>query len=328
MNGIGLTARGGLLLSAGRTKEAIDVLQQALKQNDPDAAYLLGQAWFTLKDYTKSAKAYRQAITLDPNHDAAANNLLHALSGQQRYGDLLSHAESMLRKNPWDVAALAFKCIALAELGSAENESALADLEHLVMAQRIETPPGYSDLDTFNRALANALANEPSLVREPAEHATRAGWHSGNLAKSPSSAIQALNAMIRSKVDARIAATPPADHPFAKAKPKAYDYRCWTVIMDEAGHQLPHIHDHGWLSGVYYVEIPAEISETDPSRHGWLSLGRSEERWHRPTTRTVERMICPQAGLMVTFPSYVWHGTRPLRSKQRRISYAFDIIPT
>lgn len=98
--------------------------------------------------------------------------------------------------------------------------------------------------------------------------------------------------------------------------------------MEKGGHQIPHIHGLSWLSGVYYVEVPNDVQDSDPEQKGWLSFGRAEERWHRPETQTPDLNICPQPGMLVTFPSYFWHGTRPITTSRRRISYAFDIIPT
>jgi hypothetical protein len=37
--------------------------------------------------------------------------------------------------------------------------------------------------------------------------------------------------------------------------------------------------------------------------------------------------VKPETGTLLTFPSYFWHNTRPLRTNKRRISFAFDAIP-
>jgi uncharacterized protein (TIGR02466 family) len=140
--------------------------------------------------------------------------------------------------------------------------------------------------------------------------------------------IQQLNAFFvaaaeRRKEEVRKRST----HPFDAHPPRVFRLYSWAVIMHENGHQTPHIHARGWLSGVYYVEVPDEVSRDDPERNGWIEFGRSEERWYRPKTVVPVRQIFPEPGLLVTFPSYFWHNTRPLRSKGRRISFAFDIIP-
>ena len=35
----------------------------------------------------------------------------------------------------------------------------------------------------------------------------------------------------------------------------------------------------------------------------------------------------PEAGQLVLFPSWMWHGTRPFRSTGSRLTIAFDLVP-
>jgi hypothetical protein len=39
------------------------------------------------------------------------------------------------------------------------------------------------------------------------------------------------------------------------------------------------------------------------------------------------RIIRPEVGTLVLFPSYMWHGTVPFTSQQPRITVAFDLVP-
>jgi hypothetical protein len=39
------------------------------------------------------------------------------------------------------------------------------------------------------------------------------------------------------------------------------------------------------------------------------------------------RVLKPHEGIMVLFPAYLYHGTVPFKSDQRRICVAFDVIP-
>jgi uncharacterized protein (TIGR02466 family) len=182
-------------------------------------------------------------------------------------------------------------------------------------------------LAAFNRALAFGIARDSSLEYQPRDHATRFGHHTGDLSGSRTPAIRALNESIITAAKQRIEEVPrTSDHPFHKSWPRTYKLYSWAVIMDEEGHQTPHIHSNGWLSGVYYVEIPGEMRGDDAERHGWLEFGQSEQRWHRSNVMP-HHYVFPEAGMLVTFPSFYWHNTRPLKSKSRRISFAFDIIP-
>ena len=319
---------GLALLAAGRLAEALVPLTNAAHGGSAIAFYQLGNAYRELGDFDRAADAYRQTLMLQPGHAEAEANLIPVLMRIRKYEDALEAADRLLNARPWHVPALAYKCIALTELGATGQVSALADFDRLVVSERLGPPPGYNSLAEFNGALSRVLCVEPSLEREPAAHATRLGSHTGDLANSAVPEIQTLNAMLLQVAKRRLANVGQGRHHFEVARPRLYHMNPWAVVMEEGGHQIPHIHNSGWLSGVYYVEVPDQIKPEDKEHNGWLTFGRGDGRWQRETTQIMERFVCPEPGLVVTFPSFFWHGTRPLRRATRRISYAFDIVPS
>jgi hypothetical protein len=40
-----------------------------------------------------------------------------------------------------------------------------------------------------------------------------------------------------------------------------------------------------------------------------------------------QHSVRPEAGTLVLFPSYVWHGTVPFYSDRARLTVAFDAVP-
>jgi len=319
--------RGEALFLMRHPQDAVPSLQQAASQGHLEAEYFLGHAWFALRDYGKAVETYQKVIARRPNYYPAANNLLAALLGSHRYGAAADHA-AKLTADEWNARALAFQWIALVEAGRKEEAGELCDLDRLAKIETIAVPQGYESLAQFNRTLAETLASESSLTYEPADRTTRKGRQSGNLAASTAPAIQALNSVIRAAVERRLNdAAALGNHPFGRFHPRSYHMNSWCVVLEEEGHQAPHIHAGGWLSGVYYVEIPDDISADDADHRGWLTFGRGDALWHRPETAVAEQPVFPAPGLLLTFPSFVWHNTVPLVSKKRRISYAFDIVP-
>ena len=325
-----LTLYGRMLGFVGRYEEAIAPLTRALAKGGADAAFALAQAEHKSAHYEAAAKAYRRTLRFNRSHRVASNNLLMALTGQRDYRGVVDHANSLLASNSWHVNALAFKCLALAELGRREEERQLADFDRLVESREIETPTGFSSLNQFNQALASYLTKEPSLKRAPPQHATRAGWHSGDLTNCANPAVTALNNLLIKEATRRMAKTRAGGgaHPFETHIPDGFVLNSWVVIMEGSGHQVPHVHSDAWLSGVYYIDLPADIGTEDKDHQGWLRFGPGEERWHTGHSSPAAKLICPKAGMMLTFPSFFWHETVPLRAdtKGRRISYAFDIL--
>ena len=98
----------------------------------------------------------------------------------------------------------------------------------------------------------------------------------------------------------------------------------WPTVLGSQGHQASHIHPGGWLSGVYYVRLPAGVGGDDQA--GWIEFG--DPGAEIPHVRAPEtRRARPEAGLMLLFPSYLFHRTLPFAANEPRISIAFDVLP-
>ena len=100
----------------------------------------------------------------------------------------------------------------------------------------------------------------------------------------------------------------------------------WSVVMDTQGHQLPHMHPDGWVSGVYYVELPQSMHSAKDTQDGWIEFGRPL-RELSGTTEPEVRVIRPEEGMLVLFPSYFYHQTIPFDSAEQRVCIAFDAVP-
>ncbi len=93
------------------------------------------------------------------------------------------------------------------------------------------------------------------------------------------------------------------------------------------GNQVPHNHPVGWERGVFYSKLTSAVSAEDGSHAGWIEFGSPPEDYlHRSRPRT--RLIQPQEGKIILFPSYFWHRTIPFEGEEERISLSFDAIPT
>lgn len=98
----------------------------------------------------------------------------------------------------------------------------------------------------------------------------------------------------------------------------------WSVKLKSEGFHTMHIHPMGRISSVYYVDLPDEITSGD-DKAGWLKFG--EPNLILPHDLPADHFVKPQAGKLVLFPSYVWHGTVPFESDHPRTTVAFDIVP-
>ena len=86
---------------------------------------------------------------------------------------------------------------------------------------------------------------------------------------------------------------------------------------------MNHVHPKGWISSAYYVSVPPEVQDAK-ARSGWLKFG--EPRYPTPSL-AAEFAVQPEPGMLVLFPSYLWHGTTAIFGETPRTTIAFDALP-
>ena len=271
--------------------------------------------------------AYERAIAIEPDYAQVHCNLGDLLMERGDPGAAVEVCDAYLKTHPGDVCVLAFKAFALAELGMSDAARYLVDFDRLVRLTHLEAPAGFASLADFNAALASHVCAHPTLTFAPTSHATRLGKHTGELLVEPKGPIAVLDGMIRGAVEDYLRSLPadPA-HPFLANPPRRWRLSGWAVVMEAQGHQIAHIHPSAWLSGVYYVKVPDIVRLPGQRQAGWIELGRPPEHLHCSVEPEV-RAVQPEAGLMLLFPSYVYHRTVPFETPEVRISIAFDVLP-
>jgi tetratricopeptide (TPR) repeat protein len=288
----------------------------------------LGNVLYTMGRFDQAVVAYREALARKPDAVEAHGNLAKALWARSDSAAALAACEAGLRIRPGDSAIIAFKAVLLRETGDDAGASALVDVDRFLMATRLAAPAGFDSLDTFNASIAQFALRHPTLQYEPRYNATKDGKHTADLLAGPKGPVAVLQKAMEAVVWRYIRELPPdAAHPFVASRPARWRMTAWAVVMEGQGYQAPHIHPHAWLSGVYYVSVPAGIAAADADHAGWIEFGEPLPEF-RCKRRPDLRLMRPEPGLMLLFPSYFHHRTLPFRADATRISVAFDIIPT
>jgi len=328
-------ANHGLVLRAlGRMDDAVAALAQAtaLLPNDVEAPFNLGNIHLAAGRPAEAATALRTAVGRAPGHAPAhapaQANLARALLELGDWPDALAACEQCLASTPGHTGALAMAGVALAELGESRRLATLLDFDGLVGAHRPPPPFGMADIGAFNRALADHVQRDASLAYEPDDVTTRKGYQSADLMADPKGPLGAFKAIIESAVAVYREHHPiEAGHPYLGQRPARWTLNAWATILEREGHQAPHIHRSAWLSGVYYVQLPDNVRDAVTGNAGWIEFGRPPPY---PAARAEAPMqfYRPEEGLMLLFPSYMYHRTIPFDAGQRRISIAFDVLPS
>lgn len=313
----------------GRYEEAVDLIRRAIAAR-PDAAGFhlnLGVTLIKLRRAGEALDTLRRAVELAPLHGQAQFNLGLAAYLARDPETAIGALETAYNLGLRTANTLVYSWLSLKALGAHEAARCFVDLDRQITTQRLDWPPAFDSLDDFNDTLAETLAADPDLQWERAGSTTKGGFQTDYFGPGAPPVLHDFENELRLRLEAFLAAAPAdREDPWLLAKPAAWTLRIWATVLDEAGHQEPHVHPAGWLSGVYYVQVPPGIREDDPEQAGWIEFGRPGYGLPAPFEPPVRR-ICPEPGLLVLFPSHLFHATVPTRGPGRRTSIAFDLIP-
>ncbi len=324
-----LTNMGALRQAQGQLDEAVVAYRRAveLQPGYADAYYNLATALKDLGKLDAAVTALRRALEIRP--DSAHDHVVLAgyLLERGDFEAALQACDNSLSLMPLNMRALGFKSAALTGLGRYDALRALVDFDHLIAQRRINLPSGFSGLEEFNAALIDHVRNHPSMIRNPTAGATRGGDHTEELLVEPKGPFAFFEDIVNDAVRDYLQALPvDPTHPYLAHRPRRWRLTVWGVILRAQGHQVAHTHPGGWVSGVYYAKLPTVVDAGRDHPAGWIEFGRPPEAFSGEATPEV-RLLQPQEGLLLLFPSYVYHRTVPYESQEERVSIAFDALP-
>jgi uncharacterized protein (TIGR02466 family) len=189
----------------------------------------------------------------------------------------------------------------------------------------IETPEGWPDLASYLVDLEHALAQRHGLLAHPIGQSVRGGIQTNvRLERSDDPALKAFFKAIDAPIRSYIEALGTGDDPFRSRITGRYRLAgAWSVRLNPGGRHVDHLHNKGWISSAFYVALPPAVSAE--GRQGSLRFGMPGSPT-RPALEA-EHWIKPKPGMLVLFPSYMWHGTEPFEGDAPRLTIAFDLLP-
>ena len=320
---------GSILMDQGKTDEAAIAFKKAvaLAPGDATAHHLLGTAFLFQGKPADSEAAFRRSLAIEPGYANAYIALadLHLQKDDARAA--LDACESNLALSPGNARALAVKALALDALGDREGARTLLDFDRLIRRTKVKPPGGFGSLAAFNDALARHARSHPPLSFELGHTMTYGGWETQHLTIGSKGPIADLETVIRQEIDAYLGSfrgdPPPA---FLAGRPRRWQFLVWATILEARGHIERHMHPKGWLSGTYYVRVPEVVATPCTGHAGWIEFDRPEARF-KTAKELEQRLIQPEEGMMLLFPSYFFHRVIPSGSDEERISISFDIVP-
>lgn len=286
-----VTALAVLLDEMDRTAEGLPLLQRVVASSPSKASMSAQHAWLLLRlgRGDEALQAIRNARELDPLNQE------------------------------W----ICYESMALRQVGDPRYHE-LCDYDYMVRSYELPVPDGYRDIAHFNEALAASLSKFHLLSTHPLGQSLRNGSQTHrDLVHLPDPVVQAYFKALDQPIRAYMDLMKDPDHPWSGRKTGQYKLAgAWSVKLKADGYHVNHLHPQGWISSAYYVSLPKAVADA-PGQQGWIKFG--EPRWPAPGC-TIEKTVQPREGLLVLFPSYMWHGTIPF-SEGERLTAPIDVVP-
>lgn len=315
-----------LLRRAGFAERALAILNDGLRAA-PDSAAFLTSIGVVLDGLQRPAEALsylQNAVARAPRSASARRNLLVTLLRVGEPAKALALADGLSLSAPEDQQLIAYRATAFRMLGDPRYRQ-LHDYERLVRIYRPQPPAGFDSIAQFNRDFADELTQLHRWQQRPLEQSLRGGTQTGNNLPRDNPVVAAFFAMLDAPIRDYIAHLDLSrDHPTDRRKCGAYRFSgSWSVRLRPGGFHLNHVHPMGWLSSAYYIDVPRGFDDAQ-SKEGWLKFG--EPDMPMPGC-TPDHFVAPEPGMLVLFPSYLWHGTVPFQRGEQRLTAAFDVVP-
>lgn len=334
---------------------------------DYDACLVLAAAWFGRDQPGDTVRAYDAAIRAETRaatgaqrsaaladqgkallrigrHDAARDRLNDALRHDPgnmqacrrlatellRTGDaeaVIAMTDRLAAQGVGHTRLFMARMLAFARLGRIAEARAIADPARFRYRQILPPPRGWADIHAFNVALVEELKTHPGLRYERHGTASRRTWRIDALATGAAPIARALLAQIAWTAERHVATLSQSAHPWLAARPDRGELRSWCVITEGDGFEQWHAHPFGWMSGVYYAQIPDAVV-TGRDSGGCIAFGLPDGLIGADSAAQFgEDLVRPQPGLLMLFPSHSYHRTFPHGTADRRLCVSFDIWP-
>lgn len=305
---VAITVR--LLQAAGQDRAAYELAAAGAKA-DPGLNILAARAALAVDP--QAADVHLKAAPQDQRSAMRAKTEIEVDLALGRGPEAVKRAEALRAARPADQHAIALLATAWRLTGD-ERYRALYDYDRMVRSYRIAAPEGWANLDAFLADLAQALDRIHGPLTHPVDQSLRHGSQTPrNLLDYDDPAVRALFAAIDKPIAEHIAA-------IGQAGQRHGIDSAWSVRLNKSGFHLNHTHPEGWLSSAFYVRLPEGMTD----REGWIKFGEPGPVTAPPLP--AEHFVKPEPGMLVLFPSYMWHGTVPFSSPQTRLTCAFDIV--
>jgi tetratricopeptide (TPR) repeat protein len=307
---------------AGRVADAFAAMVDLAAANpgQPSLMVYASQLAASLGEGQEALNLAERAVPLAPQEMAVQVTLAEALLVAGRPERAADIAASIRRKWSTNQHAIALQATAWRMLCDRRYRQ-LYDYGAFVWSSLLDTPQGWPGLGAYIADVAAALKSLHAYREHPFNQSLRHGSQAVNILQQDHPALRALPQALEGPIKRRLAEIGRGEDPVRSRNTGDFSFQgMWSVRLRPGGYHINHVHPQGWLSSACYVEI---VEPKD--KEGWIKFGEPGLKTMPPLPP--EHFVEPKPGLLVLFPSYMWHGTVPFTGDKSRLTFAFDIVP-
>ena len=341
---------GTVLQKLGEYQKAKSCYEKAIEINPnyASAHYNLGAVFKQLGELQKAKNCYEKAIQIQPNYAEAHNNLgnifrklkefqkaadyfvrsatalgnaqflecTYLSNGVENYNKLLN---TFAEKDPTNlrIAALA------AYVSTKENIKNIYPFckKPLDYFFSINLKDEFKFSDQFSNRLLKI--SEKLVSNWQLKTIVKNGHQStGNLLDNPVLEVAELKKKIEKQISIYRENYKNSDDYYISRWPTKSRLNGWYIKLKKQGQLKSHMHEEGWLSGVFYLKIPKPLKINEGS------INLSLQGLDYPYDKSLPNFYyAPKPFDLILYPSSLFHYTVPFTSNDERHSIAFDVTP-
>lgn len=305
--------------------EALKDIETVFGEN-PRSLSRLAKIQITRDEKVAALATLDKAIGLNPGSIELKLEAAKLFIRLGEYNKALGHLEAGLGINEFHQELIGYQVMCWRLLGD-ERARLMNDYKNFIRPAELPTPDGYKNLAEFNKALLAVLNEFHKPGLSPLGQSLRHGSQTlTSLFSMEVKEIQEARRALAKTLKSYIEALPESKtHPFLKRKSTTFEFSgSWSIQLKDQGFHINHVHPDGWISASYYVDLPKAVKEGTDNQ-GCIKFGESPLKLG--DREEIGKIVRPREGLLVMFPSYMFHGTFPFSSPETRTTMPFDIVP-
>ena len=204
-----------------------------------------------------------------------------------------------------------------------ETPNPLADIAKNGQVENMFPTPIFwhviKDCDELNVQLRDLILEKERSTMS-ATKSNMGGWQSApDFFHWPAHAVATLEGLVRCALDvATVRVTAPK---FIRGK---FDVYAWGAVNRRGHYNTVHVHPMATWSGVYYVDAGEVAPDSTDGALEFAHPVAASTMTFFPNVLPSARLVRPQPGMMILFPSYLLHSVRMYHGERPRICVPFN----